>query len=509
MNWRHVTESDLVLKGFKMNFQTCLLLTVALLISVPASAAELSPQEASEIASDAYVYGYPLVTMEMTRRIMTNVAEPEGTSAPMGQLVRMQTYPTAQFRDVTAPNADTLYTTGWIDVGSEPWILSLPDAHDRYYLFPMLDAWTNVFQVPGKRTTGTSAKTFAITAPNWKGTLPDGVIQYKSPTNIVWLLGRIYCTGTPSDYATVHKMQSEISLTPLSQYGKNDTPATGKVDPKIDMKTPVREQVNALNVNDYFNLLASLMKDNPPADADAPIIKRMARLGIVPGKPFAFDQLDESVQKAISNVPKTSFEKIMAHFKTAGKDVNGWIFTTQTGLYGTEYLQRALITAIGLGANRPQDAVYPTSEVDAQGQPYDGKNKYVIHFPAGQTPPVEGFWSLTMYNAEYFFYDNELNRYTLSARNDLKKNADGSIDLYLQHEPPGPEKESNWLPAPAGKFILMLRLYWPQEKAPSRNPPPEGTFLLPQASGGCQPPVPFIRPHPPQPICLPTCERVH
>ena len=145
---------------------------------------------------------------------------------------------------------------------------------------------------------------------------------------------------------------------------------------------------------------------------------------------------------------------------------NGWTFTTKTGLYGTDYLQRAFVTAIGLGANRPQDAVYPTSEVDADGKPYSGANKYVMHFAKGQTPPVDGFWSITMYNADYFFVDNPLNKYTVSPRNDLKYNADGSLDIYIQNESPGKDKEANWLPAPKGKFILMMRLYWPQGERP-------------------------------------------
>ena len=149
------------------------------------------------LATDAYIYGYPLVTMEMTRRVVTNAAKPEGTHAPMGQMIRLREYPNASFRDVTAPNADTLYTTAFFDVGNEPWVLSIPDMKDRYYLMPMLDGWTNVFQVPGKRTTGDSAQTYAITRADWSGTLPAGVKQFKSPTNIVWLLGRIYCTGTP------------------------------------------------------------------------------------------------------------------------------------------------------------------------------------------------------------------------------------------------------------------------------------------------------------------------
>ena len=207
----------------------------------------ITPSEARAIADEACVYGYPLVTMEYTRRVMTNVVRPEGTRAPMGHLMRVREYPNASFRDVTAPNADTLYTTAWIDVGTEPWVLSLPNADGRYFLFPMLDAWTEVFEVPGKRTTGTGAQAYAITGPGWKGTLPTGVKQYVSPTSMVWLLGRIYCTGTPEDYAAVHKMQDEISLVPLSSYGRRYTAPAGRIDPSIDMKTPVRDQVNALD----------------------------------------------------------------------------------------------------------------------------------------------------------------------------------------------------------------------------------------------------------------------
>ena len=437
--------------------------------------------EALPAGIDAYVYGYPLVTMEMTRRVMSNVEKPEGTRAPMGQFVRMREYPSAAFRDVTAPNADTLYTTAWIDVGQEPWVLSLPDMHDRYYLFPMLDGWTDVFQVPGKRTTGTGPQTYAITGPGWKGKLPAGVKEYKSPTAIVWLLGRIYCTGTPEDYAAVHQLQDEISLVPLSAYGKPYTPPAGKVDPSVDMKTAVREQVNALSADEYFNLLAKLMKDNPPAAADAPMLKKMAKLGIVPGQPFDSSRLSPLAKEAFDTVPKIANEKIMLWMKEgilAGdlKLEHGWVFTTKTGLYGVNYIQRALITAIGLGANRPQDAVYPTSEGPSVASSYTGEKKYVMHFDKGQLPPAKGFWSLTMYDKDYFFVQNPINRQSISARQNLKPNADGSVDLYIQNENPGADKESNWLPAPKDKFILMMRLYWPDETAPSII---DGTWNIP------------------------------
>lgn len=428
------------------------------------------------LATDAYVYGYPLVTLEMTRRIMTNVVAPAGTRAPMGQFARIREYPNAAFRDVTAPNADTLYTIAWADVGKEPWILSLPDMKGRYYLFPLLDGWTTVFQSPGARTTGTGAQTYAITGPGWKGTLPAGVTEYKSPTGLVWMLGRIYCTGTPEDYAAVHALQDQCRLVPLSAWGKDYTPPAGTVDPKVDMKTAVREQVNALDAVSYFTLLAELMKTNPPVAADAAAVARFARIGLVPGQDF-----DRTKLKAdfVSRIPHIAFDRIMLQLKvgTSVKNVNGWLYDTVTGIYGTDYLNRALVTAIGLGANHPQDALYPMSLKDADGNDYDGARKYVMRFPKGQLPPVKGFWSLTMYDADFFFVTNPLNRYSISARQKLKENADGSVDLYIQNESPGADKESNWLPAPKGKFQLMLRLYWPSETPPSIidgtwSPPP-------------------------------------
>jgi len=418
------------------------------------------------LATDAYVFGYPLVTMEMTRRVITNVAEPVGSRGPMGHIIKLRQYPNASFRDVTAPNADTLYTTAFVDVGKEPWVLSMPDMKNRYFLMPMLDGWTTVFQVPGKRTTGTRAQTYAITGPGWKGTLPAGVKEYKSPTSIVWLLGRIYCTGTPEDYAEVHKLQDEFKLVPLSSYGKPYTPPPGKVDPSIDMKTAVRDQVNAMDAKTYFTMLCDLMKTNPPTSADAPQLTKFAKIGIVPGKDFDASKLRADF---LDRIPKVSQDRIMIQFKINKdvKDENGFAFTTRTGIYGTDYLMRALVTAIGLGANRPQDAVYPTSTKDAEGSKYNGANKYVMHFDKGQLPPVRGFWSLTMYDANYFFVNNSINRYSISARQNLKSNPDGSVDLYIQKDSPGPDKESNWLPAPPGDFNLMLRMYWPSDGRPS------------------------------------------
>jgi hypothetical protein len=428
--------------------------------------------EALETAKDAYIYAYPLVTMELTRRVSTDVAAPAGNFAPMGQFAKLREYPNASFTTVTAPNADTLYTVVWLDVSKEPWVVSIPDLKGRYALFPMLDGWTDVFQVPGKRTTGTAAQKYAITGPGWSGTLPAGVTEYKSPTGMVWLLGRIYCTGTPEDYKAVHALQDQMAAVPLSSYSKPYAPTPGAVDSSIDSKTAVREQVNAMDGASYFKLFAELLKTNPPSADDAPMVAKLAKIGIVTGQDFDSSKLEPGVAAGIAKAPKPAQDKIAAWMKEGivvgdMKVENGWAFTTKAGTYGTDYIQRAAVTWYGLGANRPEDAIYPISEGPEIVSKYNGANKYVLHFDKGKMPPVNGFWSVTMYNAKYFFVDNSLNRYNVSQRNKLITNPDGSTDIYIQADSPGEGKKSNWLPAPKDDFVLMMRLYWPKATDPT------------------------------------------
>ena len=454
--------------------------------------ATMTGRQAADIATEAYIFGYPLVKMDLTRRVMTNVRFPEGMNAPMGQFARIRSYPSASNHEITTPSADTLYTAVWLDLAKEPWVLSIPDTQDRYCLFSMLDGWSTVFESPGKRTTGTGPQKYAITGPGWQGKLPSGLKELKSPTSLVWVIGRISCTGTSDDYAAAHAIQDECSAVPLSAYGKPYAPQPGAVDSAIDMETPVREQLKQMDVATFFNRLALLMKDNPPDHADGPILKKMARLGIIPGQPFDINKLNAAEVQALQGVPEAALTRIKTWFKEgarhatkdgsedvaehgnkdASKDgakegdwnsQNGWSFSLKTGVYGTDYIQRALIAAIGLGASRPQDTFYAISIVNGAGEPYSGNFRYVMHFPPGQAPSVNAFWSLTMYDADYFFVENALSRYTLSSRDQLKLNGDGSLDLYIQRHPPEAARESNWLPAPEEKFILMLRFYWPKE----------------------------------------------
>ena len=424
--------------------------------------------EAVRIATEAYIYGYPLVTFDMARRQQTNVAAPDAEHAPMGQVIKMRSYPAVDNHCCAAPNADTLYTEVWLDVSREPWIFSIPDMGSRYYIMPMLSGWSEVFKVASSNTTGGKAQVYAITGPGWAGTLPKGVVHVKSPTAMVWILGRIYTTGTPEDYKAVHALQDRFTIVPLSSYGKPYTPPAAVVDAGFDMKTAVRKQVNAMGVDAYFNRLAELMKTNPPGAQDAAMVAQMARIGLVPGQAFDAAKLGFLDEEAIRMVPKLAVLEMGLHLKRQ-KTTNGWLyFTKGVGNFGTDYLTRGMANLLGPGWNRPQDAVYPLSQKDAAGDEYDGaKHKYVIRFDKGKLPPADAFWSLTMYDGDFFFVPNALNRYDLAQRDKLVTNADGSVDLYLQAESPGKDKEANWLPAPKGKFVLVMRIYVPRKTAPS------------------------------------------
>ncbi len=438
---------------------TVLIIVVALLILVFKS----NPKH--DIIREAYIYGYPLVTMDMVRRQFTNVKTPDDAHAPMGQLIRMRKYPEIENRTAAAPNADTLYTMVWYDLSKGPWVFTIPNMGTRFYIMPMLSGVNEVFFVAGSRATGQAEQIYVISGPGWSGEVPDSITHVKSSTSLVWILGRVYCTGTDEDYQAVHELQDQFQSVPLAAYGGEYTPPEGPVDPDFDMKTGVRDQVHAMPLADYFSYLSKLLETNPPKPEDAPMMKKMAEIGIVPGQDFDPGKLPE-VGKKID--PKIALLEMLKLWKDE-KPVNGWLYwNSNAGQYGTDYKQRALVTMIGPGLNFPEDAVYPFSEKDAQGNDYDGSEyNYVLHFDKGQLPPVNGFWSITIYDEDFFFVPNPINRYNLSQRDKLLQNADGSVDMYLQAESPGAAKEANWLPIANGTFIPMIRLYWPQSDPPS------------------------------------------
>jgi hypothetical protein len=448
----------------------------------------VTPQEAYEIGVEAYVYFYPVITMDLTRRQLTNIeAGKMPGRGPMNTFSHIRAYPTADFREVVRPNFDTLYSSGWLDLTKEPMIVSVPDTEGRYYLLPMLDMWTDVFAVPGKRTSGTKAGHFAVVPPGWQGQLPDGVEKIHAPTFYVWIIGRTQTNG-PKDYDAVHKVQDGYTITPLSQWGKTPRPVEAVIDPSVDMKTPPLDQVNNMTAAAYFKYAAEIMKLNPPHLTDWSIVARMKRIGVEPGKDFDFDGLSPSVQQALDRAAADGLKGMYAKIPTISRVVNGWRMTTDTmGVYGDYYLKRAIIAMTGLGANQPEDAIYPLNVADTDGKPLTGQHAYVLHFSKDEIPPVNAFWSVTMYDEAGFQVANPINRYAIGDRDDLKYNPDGSLDIYIQHKDPGPDKESNWLPSPAtGTLGITMRLYAPKAQALDGrwNPPPirrtDGADSLPQ-----------------------------
>jgi hypothetical protein len=459
------------------------LLSLSLLVlslSVSTAGAQTNPNpigepEARAIAVEAYVYFYPLVTMDLTRKQLINTkAEAGGIGGPMNAFNNVAAFPSADMKAVVRPNFDTLYSSAWVDLTREPMVVSAPDTNGRYYLLPMLDMWTDVFASPGWRTTGTEAANFLLVPPGWSGEVPAGFARIDAPTPYVWIIGRTKTDG-PADYPAVHAIQAGFKITPLSGWGKSAVPVKADIDPSVDIKTPPKMQVDTMKGEAFFTYAAELLKLHPPHVTDQPIMARMKRIGIEPGKTFDAANLDPEIRKAIEDAPTAALNLMKWKVPSLARVVNGWSMNTDTmGVYGNYYLKRAIVAQEGLGANLPEDAIYPLNLGDSAGKPLDGVNKYVIHFDKDQMPPVGAFWSVTLYDSDGFQIANPLNRFALSSWMPFKPNSDGSLTLYIQNGDPGNDKQANWLPAPKGPFNLTMRLYAPKPEALTGawNPPP-------------------------------------
>ncbi|MGO9019603.1 MAG: DUF1254 domain-containing protein [Syntrophobacteraceae bacterium] len=422
----------------------------------------------------AYIYGFPLIMMDLTKQVSTAVPTAGEFTAHVNQFSVMTKYPDASFRAVVRTGLDTLFAVAWADLEKEPLVLSVPDTNGRYYVIALFDMWSNVFASIGKRTTGTGTANFLIAGPGWQGTPPADVKQtFRSPTRFVWVNGQMQANGR-QDYAVVNALQKQYKLTPLSAWGRPYvSPADVPVAASVDTKTPPLEQVQKMDAGAYFGRLGRLMKDNPPAPADGPMVEKLKTIGIEPGKDFDIAKIDPATAKGLRRA-MGAFEKLQQGVKKL-KTENGWIVMPKNmGDYGVDYSTRAGIALVGLGAIRPHDVVYPTAFIDADGKPLDGANRYVLHFDNGQTPPTNATWSVSMYDPQGFYVTNAINRYNLAMWMPLKYNPDGSLDLYIQAHSPGADKEANWLPAPAsGTFNLTVRNYWPTEAVL------DGTYKLP------------------------------
>lgn len=420
------------------------------------------------LSHEAYVYLYPLVMMDVTRRQTVAVpADVKPGYGPPNQFHHLRAFPPADFRAVVRPNFDTLYSNAWLDLTAGPVHLHVSDTADRYFMLPLMDMWTDVFATIGQRTTGTGDQDYLVVGPGHEGEPTAGVTVLRSPTPYVWVIGRTQTNG-PADYDAVHKVQDGYILTALN-------PAEHAPDPDVDVETDALTLVNKLSAVEFFSQAARALAANPPHAADFSVLARIAHLGIVPGREFDPGRFDPDGLAHIEDSVSGARTAILGSMSSFGTAANGWRTSTDTmGVYGNSYFKRAVVAAGGLGANPPEDAVYPVLASDADGAPVVGEKNYVLHFDADALPPAGAFWSVTMYDGEGFQAANELNRFALGDRDPLTYNADGSLDIYISHRSPGPDRQANWLPAPLGPLGITMRLYAPASEALDGrwNPPP-------------------------------------
>eukprot|EP00123_Amoebidium_parasiticum_P010545 comp20175_c0_seq1/m.25009 comp20175_c0_seq1/g.25009 ORF comp20175_c0_seq1/g.25009 comp20175_c0_seq1/m.25009 type:complete len:518 (-) comp20175_c0_seq1:360-1913(-) len=441
-----------------------------------AAAANLTKEDAHNLALDAYNYFFPMVLTDVTRAVLTNS---NGSTlpglGPPNRFVHLRTFPAAEFKRVVRPNYDTIYSSAWVHL-TEPYVCAWPDFGDRYFLLPIYDMFSDVQHSPGSRTTGQGAGKVVLIPPGWTGDLPEELKDHtvNCSTTMAWLIPRIYTSGTKEDYDAVHKLQDQLKAIPLSKYVEVGMdyvpePVTNFVpNPTIEMRIPPPRQLANMTAEQFFTYAMKLSTAHPHHVMDYPIIQRMRRIGLHYGKPFAglnangdvvADALTSVMNSSEVNVLKRTLSYHEAPFAAGSKC---WYYRRdQLGSFGTNYRLRAAIGVFLHATNVIEDAIYPAAHDDSTGNPLEGKFKYTITFPKGRMPPGKGFWSLTLYDADGYTLPNPLNKYSIGGRDPLKENVDGSTTIYVQKESPGTEKKSNWLPAPTdAPFNLMLRIYW-------------------------------------------------
>lgn len=444
-------------------------------ITIPTTTGSPTPAEAQQIAAAAYVYGYPLVFIDIWKDHQTAVPSPDLARgvAPVNQLVRLyQVKPTRgpTNNPYTFPPLDFVGIPAWLNLTNEPMVLSLPAANGRYYVVQLTDAWMDDFASLGPRTTGNGSGNFAFVGPSWSGTLPSNVITVQTPTNTIWISMRTLQNGT-GDPAAVAFLDN-VTLTPLSAWGMNYTPPSTVPVTSVITADPLAPasyaQISNMTPDVFYGRMAMLMASNPPHNADKSVVDQIVRIGIAPGMPFNWSGLNTSMRKAIIQGYQDGISQVnAAAAKWPGVSVvNGWKMTYNAGTYGTNYTLRAGMANASPLYNLPQDALYLQSKTNATGVPYSGADNYVLHFASNSTPPVNAFWSITLYDKNGRPVPNPINRYEISPHiGNLAYNPDGSLDIYIQNVSPVASKESNWLPAPSDEFQFVLRLYWPQEAA--------------------------------------------
>ena len=425
------------------------------------------------LITQAYLFGYPLMTMNYTHQASANVETDNGMGkGPINQWGNMRQFPVAGFTDVVRPNLDTYYSVIYADLSEGPLYLHLP-ATDRYYLMPILNAYGDVVTSLGSRTTGQNSIDLALIGPGYEGEVDNDLTIIRSTTNLNWLLGRVAVKNDEDGKKVVENFQSQLIARPLSERNNSSyTNPKGIVNSDLLDIVPM-DEVDNKDISSYLNEMMALMIENPAYPSDSVLLNKLKEIGITPGGTFDLNEFSSAAKPMIENVPNI-VQGLFAQMTSAPPVENlqnGWnVITSGLGEYGTEYFLRAYVTKIGYGANQSVDAIYPNAAVDMDGNTFNGSNSYILHFDSDNMPPVNGFWSLTMYDKKGFLVANEIDRYNLGSMKDLNYNEDGSLDIFIQAEPPL-GKEANWLPSTkAGEeFELTFRMYYPQESVLDRS----------------------------------------
>jgi hypothetical protein len=422
----------------------------------------LSPHEIQSVAEEAYIYGYPLVLMDVMRRLHTAVPAAAEDGAPINQFAHSRFLPDADGKHGSRPHADSLRSRAWLDVSRQPMILTIPPS-DRYFVFSLFSAWGDLFDAISPRTNGVEGDRIALVGPRWRSHVPDGLKPIVAPSDMIWINGRIQ-SADDEDLQIVHSMQDRFQLTPLVDWGTTASPHAAPFRTDIDKCMTPEEQVASLPAPTFYTRLSILMRKHRPHACDAPFIRQLARIGFVPSAEFAFEALAPATAEAMTAAVAEAKLTIARAAEAPPMKLNNWIYRVHPRHADTNYLSRAAAARNGFRNSMAEDVVAFQAREDRAGDPLRGGNEYVIHFDQERVPPVNAFWSITAYDSRQLLAVNALHRHAIGDRNRLRLNSDHSFSIYIQHTWPGTDKDSNWLPAPKDAFELVLQLYWPKNE---------------------------------------------
>ncbi len=457
-------------------------------VAIERAALDARVAEAVQRADEAYVYGYPLLVGEMLRLQMTGGAKAAGWRVPANSFWHAKRLGAAgEPRHPLVDDGDTLASFAWLDLGREAMLVTWPAMGRRWFSVALHSQWMQALLTAGSGVGDGKAARVLVVGPEWQGSVPQGAQLLRSPTRHVLLALRIQSSGGEADLRAVHALQAQLRLVPQTVRTRR-TPAEAAAAPALPAAAGERtaqQQVAALDTATAFELLAHLTgRAAPPAAADEPLLARIAAIGIEPGKPFRMDALEPAVQAALADTGARMQRRLAALRPQRAAQVGHWQAMPSGGNFGTDYAKRAAVAALQWPGADPRHLLELSTRSDAQGRPLDGTHDYLLRFARGQTPPVDGFWSLTLTadagdEGRGSFVADTAGRINLGSRDKLPADADGALELFVQYLSPGLDNAARWLPAPKGGFALTLRLYAPKTTAPSALQPGQGGWVPP------------------------------